>query len=158
MSAEGPDGTAILLCEGAFGTSEGKTAHGLVRHTERYRVLSVIDSGMAGRDAGEVLDGRPAGIPIVTDLDEAVRLAGRRPDYLVVGVATHGGVLPPALRPAIGRALGLGISVDSGLHEILGDDPEFAATAAKGGARIRDVRRTPPREAMHAFTGRILEV
>jgi uncharacterized NAD-dependent epimerase/dehydratase family protein len=158
MAEKGFDGTAVVLSEGAFAGTEGKTAHGLVRHTERYRVLAVIDSGLAGRDAGEVLDGRPAGIPIVADLDQAVRTAGRRPDYLVVGVATHGGVLPPALRPAIRQALSLGIHVDSGLHELLGDDPEFSALAKSHQARIRDVRRTPPREAMHAFTGRILEV
>ncbi len=147
-----------MLCEGAFGTSEGKTAHGLVRHTDRYRVLAVIDGRLAGRDAGEILDGIPAGIPIVRDLDESIRAAGRRPDFLVVGVATHGGILPPELRPSIARALALGINVDSGLHEILGDDPEFGALAKRSGARVRDVRRTPPREAMHAFSGRILEV
>jgi len=73
-------------------------------------------------------------------------------------VATHGGVLPASLRPAIGEALSRGIHVDSGLHEILGDDPEFTALARSSGARIRDVRRTPRREDMHAFTGRILEV
>ena len=152
------DGTAVVLCDGGFGTTEGKTAHGLVRHTERYRVLAVIDASLAGRDAGEVLDGSPAGIPIVPDLDEAIRVAGRRPDHLVVGVATHGGVLPDRLRPAIAAALARGINVDSGLHELLGDDREFSALAGKSGSRIRDVRRTPPRQDMHAFTGRILEV
>jgi uncharacterized NAD-dependent epimerase/dehydratase family protein len=98
------------------------------------------------------------GIPIVAGLDEAIRVAGRRPDYFVVGVATHGGVLPDRLRPAIGEALSRGINVDSGLHELLGDDPELAARAREGGAHIRDVRRTPSREEMHAFTGRILKV
>ena len=158
MGATNIDGTAVVLCDGGFGTTEGKTAHGLVRHTERYRVAAVIDASLAGRDAGDVLDGRPAGIPIVGDLDQAIRAAGRRPDYLVVGVATHGGVLPDRLRPAIARALTHGINVDSGLHELLGDDPEFAALAKASGARIRDVRRTPARQEMHAFTGRIRDV
>ena len=50
-----PDGNAIVYCDGAFATTYGKTAHGLVRGTDRYRVLSVIDSKQAGRDAGAVL-------------------------------------------------------------------------------------------------------
>jgi uncharacterized NAD-dependent epimerase/dehydratase family protein len=152
-----PDGTAAVLCEGAFGATEGKTAHGLVRHTDRYLVRAIIDSRCAGGDAGELLDGRPAGIPIVRDLEEAIRTRGR-PDYLVVGVATHGGILPRSLRPTVRAALEAGIHVDSGLHELLGDDPEFAEAARSGGARIRDVRRTPPRAEMHPFTGDILEV
>ena len=32
----------------------GKTAHGLVRRTDRYRILGVIDSRHADRDAGQV--------------------------------------------------------------------------------------------------------
>jgi uncharacterized NAD-dependent epimerase/dehydratase family protein len=155
--ARGPDGTAVVLCEGVFGSSDGKTAHGLVRHTERYRVKAVIDSRLAGQDAGAVIDGAPRGIPIVRDLEAAVAAVGR-PDYLVVGVATHGGVLPAHLRPAVAEALRRGIHVDSGLHEMIGDDAEFAAVARAGGARIRDVRRTPPRAEMHAFTGEVLQV
>jgi uncharacterized NAD-dependent epimerase/dehydratase family protein len=151
------DGTAVVLCEGSFAHTGGKTAHGLVRHTGRYKVLAVIDSRLAGRDAGDVLDGRAAGIPIVADLAAAIQASGR-PDYLVVGVATHGGVLPDACRPSIAAALAAGIHVDSGLHQFVGDDPEFAALAAQSGARIRDVRRTPPRGDMHAFTGAIHEV
>jgi uncharacterized NAD-dependent epimerase/dehydratase family protein len=151
------DGTAVVLCEGMFAGTGGKTAHGLVRHTTRYAVRAVIDSTLAGRDAGEALGGGPAGIPIVADLDGAVRATGR-PDYLVVGVATHGGVLPAACRPAVEAALGAGIHVDSGLHQFIGDDPGFAALARASGARIRDVRRTPPRTEMHAFTGAVLQV
>ena len=157
MSRAPVDGTALVLCEGAFGSSDGKTAHGLVRHTDRYRVLAIIDSRCAGRDAGLILDQRPAGIPVVASLREAIETAGR-PDFLVVGVATHGGTLPDGLRPIVRQALEIGIHVDSGLHELLGDDPEFAAAAARGGARIRDVRRTPPRDRMHAFSGAILKV
>ena len=58
------DGAALIYCDGAFNTPNGKTAHGLVRFTERYSVLGVIDHVYAGRDAGEVLDGRPNSIPI----------------------------------------------------------------------------------------------
>ncbi len=57
MSERPIDGTAVILCEGLFGASDGKTAHGVVRHTDRYRVVAVIDSTLSGRDAGEVRDG-----------------------------------------------------------------------------------------------------
>ncbi len=152
------DGTAVVLCERTFGTINGKTAHGLVRHTARYRVTAVIDSQMAGRDAGEVLDGRPAGIPVVAGLQEILGSADRRPDYLVVGVASHGGVLPDSCRPAVREALAAGINVDSGLHTLLGEDPEFAALARRSGARIRDVRRPPAARDLHHFSGQIREV
>jgi hypothetical protein len=46
--------TAIVYCEANFGAIDGKTANGLVRHSERYEFLSVIDSGKAGLDAGMV--------------------------------------------------------------------------------------------------------
>lgn len=51
------DGNALVYCEGAFNTPNGKTAHGLVRFTERYNIVGVIDSKYANKDAGEVLDG-----------------------------------------------------------------------------------------------------
>ena len=39
--------TAIVYCEANFGAIDGKTANGLVRHSERYEILSVIDSHKA---------------------------------------------------------------------------------------------------------------
>ena len=40
--------TAVVYCEANFGRTDGKTANGLVRSSERYRILSVIDSTQAG--------------------------------------------------------------------------------------------------------------
>ena len=157
----GFDGAAIVYCDDFFNTPSGKTAHGLVRRSERYRVLAVIDAAWAGRDAGEVLDGRAAGIPVVSDLDAALRLRGadgRGPTHFVVGLAPDGGRLPSEARVVVAAALAAGLNVDSGLHDFLGDDPELVQLAARHGARIRDVRRTPPRPELHFFDGRISQV
>lgn len=111
------DGNAVVYCEGAFGTPNGKTAHGLVRRTQRYRVLSVIDSRHAGRDAGELLDGRPAAIPIVPDLASALADAASRGmtvDRFVVGLAPDGGRLPAEARREVLAAIESGLGVDSG--------------------------------------------
>jgi len=152
------DGTALIFCDGAFSTPTGKTANGLVRFTERYIVVGVIDSLCAGRDAGEVLDGRPCGVPIFASLEGAITTLTEKPRYFIIGIAPDGGRLPDAARPAVAHALRLGINVDSGLHTFLGDDPEFKRAAQDGGATIRDIRRPPEREHLHFWTGKIREV
>lgn len=152
------DGIALILCEGKYATVNGKTAHGLVRFTKRYKIRGVIDSTLAGRDAGEALDGKRRDIPIVASFEEGLRLPGDPVTHLVVGVATAGGKLPREMRAGVADALRRGLNVDSGLHEFLGEDREFAAIAADHGARIRDVRKTPPRSELHFYTGKIAEV
>lgn len=146
-----PEGRAVVYCEGAFGTTNGKTAHGLVRRSRRYDVSSVIDSRLAGADAGDVLDGKPTGIPVVADLDQA--LARDTGTHFVVGLAPDGGRLAPAARAVVGEAVRRGLHVDSGLHDFLTEDPELMALAAKSGSRVRDVRKPPARETLHFFSG-----
>src|SRR5881628_1942850 len=111
---------AVILCDGYFGQSTGKTANGLVRYSKRYEIVGVIDRTKAGRDAGEVLDGTPSGIPIVADLKQAV--AQCRPETLIIGVATFGGYIPKEFRPAIREAIENRLNVVAGLHEYLNDD------------------------------------
>src|SRR5210317_1246382 len=79
--------TAIVYCEANFGGIDGKTANGLVRHSEKYEILSIIDSEKAGQDAGTVLDDEPNGIPIFRDLTDALAHAGKVPDYFIFGIA-----------------------------------------------------------------------
>jgi uncharacterized NAD-dependent epimerase/dehydratase family protein len=155
------DGDAIVYCHNAFNTPNGKTAHGLVRFTRRYRVSSVIDAAWAGADAGEVLDGVHVGIPVVRNLEEALADAHdreRRPTHFVIGLAPDGGRLPDRGRSAIVEAIAAGLHVDSGLHDFLSEDPELADLARTCGVTLRDVRKPPPRSALHFFTGAIEDV
>jgi len=151
-------GNAVVYCEGAFGTPNGKTAHGLVRHGKRFRVLAVIDSAHAGEDAGAVLDGAPIGVPVVADLASALAAASDPPAWFVVGLAPDGGRLGPAARTALLAAIDRGLNVCAGLHDFLADDAEMAVLAAERGVTLCDVRRPPPRDALHFFSGKVEEV
>jgi uncharacterized NAD-dependent epimerase/dehydratase family protein len=149
------DGVAIVLAPGAFRTDGAKTAHGLVRGTERFEVVAVVDADAAGHDAGELLDGKKRGIPVFASLNEAIAGARRRPDTVIVGVATPGGTLPASLRAVLLEAASGGLSIVNGLHEMVAEDPQIAAAAARTGARIVDVRRPRPRGELHFWTGAI---
>ena len=150
--------TAIVYCEGNFGAIDGKTANGLVRHSELYKILSVIDSGKAGLDAGVVLGEPPNGIPVCRDLADALARAGTPPDYFIFGMAPASGRLSSRDRGILLEAIDLGMNVVNGLHEFLTDDPEFAAASAARNVKILDVRKPPARESLRTFSGRIAEV
>jgi uncharacterized NAD-dependent epimerase/dehydratase family protein len=155
------DGNAIVFCQGAFNTPNGKTAHGLVRFTERYNILGVIENRYSGKDAGSVLDDKPNGIMIFATLDDALKAAADKGDTvqtLVVGLAPDGGRLPVTAKETLKNALRHGLNIDSGLHDFLTNDPEIVKLAGKKGLRIRDVRKTPDRDQLHFFTGAIEKV
>lgn len=155
------DGKALVYCQNAFNTPNGKTAHGLVRFTERYDVVGVIDSNYAGQDAGKVLDGKKNGIPIFKNIETGIKelkVMGTLPKTLVIGLAPDGGKLPEESKETIKKALRLGWNVDSGLHDFLTHDQEFMAIAEETGSRIRDVRKTPDRDKLHFFSGKIEKV
>ncbi len=127
------DGKALVYADGAFNTPYGKTAHGLVRFTERYEVVGVIDQKYAGQDAGMVLDSKMYHIPIFRNLEEALEKVGSEKETLtlVIGLATDGGVLPAEAKQTIRNALESGLNVDSGLHDFLYKDKEIMAIAKK---------------------------
>jgi uncharacterized NAD-dependent epimerase/dehydratase family protein len=154
-----PVGTsAIVYCEGQFGEQDGKTANGLVRHSEKYEILSVIDSRHAGADAGTLLDGTPNAIPVVADLADAIAHAGTVPDYLICGLAPADGLLSPGQRVVLLDGIAHGMHIINGLHEFLNDDAEFVAAAIVAGVTITDVRRPKAKKDLHLFSGRIWTV
>jgi uncharacterized NAD-dependent epimerase/dehydratase family protein len=150
--------TAIVYCEANFGAIDGKTANGLVRHSERYEILSVIDSEKAGLDAGMVLDSKPNEIPICRDLAEALEKAGTVPDYFIFGMAPSSGMLSLHERGLVLEAISRGMNIVNGLHEFLGDDPVFKAACTVSNVEILDVRRPPEKKDLHLFTGDIVQV
>ncbi|MBB4077948.1 putative NAD-dependent epimerase/dehydratase family protein [Lewinella aquimaris] len=158
MSITPLDGKAIVYAQGAFNTPNGKTAHGLARFTRRYAVLGIIDDNYRGQDSGQVLDGKPNGIPVFGSLREALDQLSERPDYFVIGLAPDGGRLPAAGRSAVAEAIANGLHIDSGLHDFISNDSTLADAAREQGVTIRDVRKTPDRDKLHFFTGDIEEV
>jgi uncharacterized NAD-dependent epimerase/dehydratase family protein len=150
--------TATVYCEANFGAIDGKTANGLVRHSEKYEILSVIDSEKSGLDAGVVLGEKPNAIPILRDLAEAVAHAGGIPDYFIFGVAPTSGLLSAHEREVVLEAISAGMNVVNGLHEFLNDDPEFAAASAANNVEILDVRKPRAKKDLRMFSGRIAEV
>ena len=150
--------TAIIYCEAHFGSPDGKTANGLVRHSEKYEILCVIDSQKAGLDAGEVLDEVPNGIPICRDLADALAPTGEVPNYFIFGMAPASGMLSADERGVVLEAMSLGLNIVNGLHEFLNDDPELVAASKASNVRILDVRRPRGKKDLHVFSGRIADV
>lgn len=129
-----------ILAPGAFRQSGAKTAHGVIAYG-RDTVAAVVDPSCAGSRVCDVLPHLRGDAPIVASVEEALAYA---PTALLIGTAPQGGALPEAWRRAILRAIEAGIEIVSGLHDMLGDDPEFAAAAQRYGARMWDVRKPPP--------------
>ena len=57
------------------------------------------------------------------------------PDTALVGVATQGGLFPPAWRELLKESISAGLDVENGLHEFLSDDPEMAELATQARSR-----------------------
>ena len=111
--------TAIVYCEANFGAPDGKTANGLVRYSERYRIVAVVDS-LAGRTrcrGGARRRGERD--PDLADVDAAVTVSERTPDVVIFGVAPTSGMLSPIERSSSWRAMRRGMGVVNGLHEFL---------------------------------------
>lgn len=155
------DGNAIVYCENAFNTPNGKTAHGLVRFTERFNVLSVIDSTYAGQDAGQVLDNVFKNIPVLANLAQALKHAEHnkvKPGFFIIGLAPDGGRLPLSARAVLFEAIEANLHIVSGLHDFLSEDPELKKAADDKGVTILDIRKPPHRKDLHFFTGDIEKV
>ena len=150
--------TAVVYCEANFGAIDGKTANGLVRHSERYEILSVIDSEKAGLDSGTVLGEEPNAIPIRRDLADALAHVRAVPDYFILGIAPATGMLSTHERGLVLEAMGYGMNIVNGLHEFLNDDPEFAEASAAKSVKILDVRKPRPKKELRIFSGRLAEV
>ena len=128
-----------ILAEGGFAEHDAKTAVGVLRYGPDP-TAAVIDSTRAGSRVSDHVRGLEADVPIVGSLDEAQALGA---NVLLIGIAPAGGKLPAAWRKLIGGAMERGWDIESGLHDLLGDDPELAAAAQRAGVEIRDLRRAP---------------
>lgn len=148
------DGSAIVATNGQLSKPYGKTAHGLIRGSDRFRVIGVIDNLDVGRDAGEVVDGKNRNIPVFRTLHDALQGLAERPQFYILGYAVPGGKLSPDCHSEIVEAIRSGLSVVSGMHQFLSDDPAISELARRHQVDLIDVRKRETKG--HFWNGKIL--
>jgi uncharacterized NAD-dependent epimerase/dehydratase family protein len=135
----------LILAEGFSSDPHyGKTARGILRYSP-HPTVAILDS----MRAGEVMDG----VPVVGTVNDALCF---NPTTAIVGVATAGGRFPPAWRELLKSCIAKGLDVESGLHELIGDDAELVELARRHSVSLRDLRRPP--EGLSVPTGANLEL
>jgi uncharacterized NAD-dependent epimerase/dehydratase family protein len=149
---------ATVLAEGEFGTTEGKTANGIVTSSEVFDTRVVVDSRHAGCRPADVLESRDApDVPIVTSVETALAKAPEV-EVLVIGVAPAGGGLPESWVDDIEAAIRAGCDVVSGLHVFLSEDEHWTDLADRHGTRLIDVRKPPGGDDLRVGDGSIDDV
>ncbi len=129
----------VVLTEGHSDPHSAKTGCSVIRY-RREEVVGVLDRTRTGQDVQSVL-GTGEGLLFSAQLSDVPDA-----DTLLIGIAPTGGKIPTTWRTVISEAIGRGMTVVSGLHEFIGDDPEFAAQARDAGVEIHDLRKNDFRE------------
>ncbi len=148
---------AVLLGDELLTTPYGKTAHGLLRRSDRFEIVAVAGVDAQPGDAGQLIGASDLGIPFVGSVASALAVARTKPEWAIVGVATPGGKMSPQLRSLVLSAAREGLSIVNGLHDQLADDAEIAAEVAAHGGQILDLRRIKKPSEMQYWTGRIYD-
>jgi uncharacterized NAD-dependent epimerase/dehydratase family protein len=147
----------LIASDNLFLTNHAKTAHGLLRGSKRFHVLAVLDEENKYADAGELLDGNHRNIPILGTVDEAIKQF-KTIDYLVVGVATVGGILSESLLQIIRQAISNGIGIVNGLHDQLQERKDIALLASQNRVELIDIRKPKTPKELHFWSGDIFKV
>jgi uncharacterized NAD-dependent epimerase/dehydratase family protein len=124
----------VILTEGYSDPITAKTASSVLRYRPA-EVVALLDSTLAGKTTQQVL-GVGNGTKFIASLAEAPNA-----NTLMLGIAPPGGRIPEAWKKTILQAIERGMDVVSGLHDFLGNYPEFTQAAAKRGVRLVDVRK-----------------
>jgi uncharacterized NAD-dependent epimerase/dehydratase family protein len=124
----------LVLAEGkALDPHYGKTARGVILYGP-HPVSALVDSENSGAEV--------EGIPVVASVEDGLAVEPRA-NTALVGVALAGGRLPAEWRVLLRAVLEAGLDLESGMHELLSEDPELADLARRHGAEIRDLRKPP---------------
>lgn len=129
----------VIITDGFNDAHTAKTAICLIRYRPE-EVVAVLDRQSAGRTCQQVF-GVGGDIPFVASLADAPEA-----NTFLIGIAPPGGKIPPHWRPMILEAIRRKMTIVSGLHEFLRDDPEFRQAAAEHSVELVDVRDNNERD------------
>lgn len=150
-------GKALVITHGLLNTVNAKTCHGLMRHTSRFEIAAIIDNKFVGQDAGVVMDGKENNINIYESVNSA--LAQHKDiEYLIIGVATHGGLMPESFKEEIKDAIRAKCHIVNGLHDYLNEMAEIKEMATQADIQLIDIRKPKKISELHFWHGTIFDV
>ena len=129
----------LILTEGLSSPNTAKSACSVIRY-RRDELVGVLDTTVPPQTCQGLFE-VGADLPVVNSLD-----ALPEANVLLIGIAPTGGSLPAAMRELVLAAIKRGMDVESGLHEFLNEDAQFAAAAKASGSTLRDLRRNNERD------------
>ncbi len=149
----------LVATDGLLQQDYAKTAHGLIRGSERFEVLAIIDASFGGKglDAGEMLDGTHRNIPVISSIEQAFQTMDAI-DYLIIGVATVGGILSDSLLTCIHKAISHNIGIVNGLHDQLCENKNIVQLAEEYKVELIDIRKPKAIKDLHFWTGEIFKI
>lgn len=145
---------AVILTHGQLNTMYAKTCHGLLRGTNRYEIVGVIDYMFAAKRTSAIL-ANVKDVPIKASIKD---FSADEITWCIVGVAFEGGRMPEAFREQLFLAVNLGMSIVNGLHTMLNDDIDFMRDARKNSVEVLDIRRPKSIHELKFWTGKIKDV
>lgn len=128
---------AVLLHGGLRG-NQGKTGLALIRYRPE-QIVVVIDQEAPGESL-RALTGVPVDVPVVASMTEALNYA---PNWLAIGIAPSGGILPDAWLAEVQLAVTKGLSIANGLHTKMAELPQLVSQL-RAEQVIWDIRQEPP--------------
>lgn len=156
-------GNVIVLTGGKLDSKNAKTAHGLLRGSNRFNVISIIDKKFSGKYVhvnknGKIsISSKKTNIKIFKDLKSFIN-SNIKVEYCVIGVASAGGLLSKEMRKDVIEAMQNKISIINGLHSILNNDKEIKKISEGYNVNIHDIREAKAREKLNFWSGKIYEV
>jgi uncharacterized NAD-dependent epimerase/dehydratase family protein len=124
----------IVVTEGIADPTDAKFAMGVLRY-RLEEVVGLVDRAVAGRTCDEVFG---VGGPLIISPSLGAAPPAKT---LLLGGAPPGGRLSPEWRSIILDALARGMTIVSGGHEFLCEDPAFVQAAGRTGATLVDLRK-----------------
>jgi uncharacterized NAD-dependent epimerase/dehydratase family protein len=156
-------GNVIVLTGGKLDSKNAKTAHGLLRGSNRFNVISIIDKKFSGKYVhvdknGKIsISSEKTNIKIFKDLKSFIK-SNIKVEYCVIGVASAGGLLSKEMRKDVIEAMQNKISIINGLHSLLNNDKEIKKISEDYNVNIHDIRESKAREKLNFWSGKIYEV
>ena len=148
---------AVLLTGDQLHSDYAKTAHGLLRASDKYEIKGIVDHAHAGQDGGEVMDGIKRNIPVFGSIHQILEEFDQV-QFAILGVAPVGGKLSPILQTDVFEAINSGLSIINGLHTFLSEDQRFIEAAKENEVQLIDIRKPKPRTELAFWSGDIFEV